>query len=96
MTLLISGDFFFADSFKNQPLIENSIAELFAATDYRIINLEAPLTANESKNRILKTGPHLRTSAETVLPYLKQLLNLLRCEDHVDASKEVIKKHLKR
>ncbi len=73
MNILIAGDFFIADSFKNQPLIDNSVKELFAAADYRIVNLEAPLTANEPENRILKTGPHLSSSAETMLPYLKQL-----------------------
>jgi len=73
MRILISGDFYIADSFQNQPLIDQSVKQLFATADYRIINLEAPLTANTSKNRILKTGPHLRSAAETILPYLKQL-----------------------
>lgn len=73
MNLLIAGDFFISESFKNQPLIDDSVEELFATTDYRVVNLEAPLTSNEPKNKILKTGPHLRSSAETMIPYMKQL-----------------------
>jgi len=52
MRILISGDFYIADSFQNQPLIDQSVKQLFATADYRIINLEAPLTANTSKNRM--------------------------------------------
>lgn len=73
MNVLIAGDFYITDSFKNHTLIDSSVEKLFASADYRIVNLEAPLTANEPKNRILKTGPHLRSSEETMLPYLKQL-----------------------
>lgn len=50
----------------------NSI-DLFQQADYRMVNLEAPITVNEPKNKILKTGPHLRMSEDTVMLYLKQL-----------------------
>lgn len=73
MNLLIAGDIYISERFRNHPLIDVAVEELFAAADYRIVNLESPLTANEPKNRILKTGPHLRSTAETMLPYLKQL-----------------------
>lgn len=73
MHVLIAGDFYISDNFKNEPLIDQSVKELFANVDYRIVNLETPLTAKVIKNRILKTGPYLRTSAETMVPYLKQL-----------------------
>jgi poly-gamma-glutamate synthesis protein (capsule biosynthesis protein) len=73
MNILISGDFFIADEYANKELIDHSVVDIFQQADYRIVNLEAPLTANEPKNKILKTGPHLRMSENTVLPYLKQL-----------------------
>lgn len=73
MNILISGDFFISDEFKNKDLIDQSVIDLFQKTDYRLVNLEAPLTANEPKNKILKTGPHLRMSEVTVMPYLKLL-----------------------
>lgn len=73
MNILITGDFFIADEYANKELIDQSVVELFQQADYRIVNLEAPLTANEPKNKILKTGPHLRMTENTVLPYLKQL-----------------------
>lgn len=71
--ILISGDFYISDDFKNKDLIDQSVFDLFDEADYRIVNLEAPLTANEPKNKILKTGPHLRMSEDTVIPFLKQL-----------------------
>ncbi|MDD8020943.1 MAG: CapA family protein, partial [Acidobacteriota bacterium] len=73
MKILIAGDLFISESFKNRQLIDQSVEELFASADYRIVNLESPITANEPKNKILKTGPHLRSSEDTAIPYLKQL-----------------------
>lgn len=73
MNMLIVGDFYIADIYRNEALIDKSVEDLFQQADYRVVNLEAPFTLNESKNRIHKTGPHLRMSAETVIPYLKQL-----------------------
>ena len=73
INILIAGDFYIADNRMNQPLIDSSIRDLFVSADYRIVNLETPLTQDEPKNRILKTGPHLRSSSKTMIPYLKQL-----------------------
>jgi len=73
MNILITGDLFISDNFKNRPLIDGYIEKLFHDADYRIVNLEAPLTDNNEKNKITKTGPHLRISADTLLPYLRQL-----------------------
>jgi len=73
MNIIIGGDFFISASSKKKPLIDKSIEEVFASANYRIVNLEAPLTDNDHKNRILKTGPHLCSSTETMLSYLKQL-----------------------
>ena len=60
MKILIFGDFVIADEYANKEIIDQSVVDLFHQADYRIVNLEAPLTANEPKNKILKTGPHLR------------------------------------
>jgi len=73
MNILFSGDFYVSDDFQNKDLIDKSVIDLFDKADYRIVNLEAPLTTDEPKNKILKTGPHLRMSEDTVMPYLKQL-----------------------
>lgn len=71
--LLIAGDYFIADNFKEQSLIDTSIKEVFNKSDFNIINLESPVTKNNHKNRILKTGPHLRSDEESSIPQLKQL-----------------------
>ena len=73
MKTLIAGDLFISESFKNKQLIDHSVEELFALADYRILNLEAPITLDEPNHKILKTGPSLRTSEDTTMPYLKQL-----------------------
>lgn len=73
MNILITGDFYISDDFQNKDIIDQSVIDLFQKADYRMVNLEAPLTTNEPKNKILKTGPHLRMSEKTVMPYLKQL-----------------------
>jgi hypothetical protein len=36
MNLIIAGDFFISDNFKNQTLIDSSVEELFACADLRI------------------------------------------------------------
>ena len=73
MNILITGDFFISDDYKNNGLINQSVISLFDEVDYRIVNLEGPITANEPKNKILKTGPHLRMSENTAFQYLNQL-----------------------
>ncbi len=73
MNILIAGDFFISDEFRNKDLIDQSVIDAFDNADYRMVNLEAPVTADNPNNNILKTGPHLRTSEETVIPFLKQL-----------------------
>ncbi len=73
MNILIAGDLFISDNFEGKNLIDDSIIELFEKADYRIVNQEAPITADIPGNKILKTGPHLRTSEKTTIPFLKQL-----------------------
>lgn len=73
MNLLIAGDFFISDNYRGRSLFNSAVTEAFAGADYRIVNLEAPITAEIKQNRILKTGPHLRAGRETVLPLLNAL-----------------------
>jgi hypothetical protein len=70
MEMLIAGGLFISELFKNRQLIDQSVKDLFASADYRIVNLESPITTDESKNKILKTGPHLRMIENTVLPHI--------------------------
>ncbi len=71
--LLIAGDFYIANKFHGKTFFDNYLINFFEKADYRIVNLETPLTKRNTKNRILKTGPHLHSSADTILPYLKEL-----------------------
>ncbi|MFU8844229.1 MAG: CapA family protein [Bacteroidales bacterium] len=73
MKLIITGDFSIADNYQGKKLIDNSIIDIFNDADYRIVNLEAPITQDNPNNKINKTGPHLRSSSNTTLPYLQQL-----------------------
>ena len=73
MNILFSGDFYVSDDFQNKDLIDKSVIDLFDKADYRIVNLEAPITEDNPKNKIIKTGPHLRMSSDTIMPYLHQL-----------------------
>lgn len=73
MKILISGDLFVSDQYYSKQFINKSVIDLFEISDYRIVNLEAPITEENPKNKILKTGPHLRMSSYTIMPYLHQL-----------------------
>lgn len=74
MKILNAGDFFISDDYAHRQLIDQSVRDLFASVDYRIINLEAPITnKDDSKNKILKTGPHLRMSEEVAIKHLNEL-----------------------
>jgi len=73
MRIIIAGDLYIADDFRNQDLIDKSVIDLFETADYKIVNLEAPITEDNPKNKIIKTGPHLRMSSDTIMPYLHQL-----------------------
>jgi len=70
MKIIIAGDLYIAEEFRNKDLIDKSVTDLFENSDYRIVNLEAPITEENPKNKIIKTGPHLRMSSDTIMPYL--------------------------
>ena len=73
MKILIAGDLFVSDQFYNDNIIDKSVQDLFSKADYRIVNLEAPITDDRSENKIIKTGPHLRMSEQSAISVLKQL-----------------------
>jgi poly-gamma-glutamate synthesis protein (capsule biosynthesis protein) len=73
MNILISGDLFVSDDLKNQSLVSPELIKLFNSVDYRIVNLETPLTGNNPNNKIIKTGIHLRSSPDTIIPVLNEL-----------------------
>jgi poly-gamma-glutamate capsule biosynthesis protein CapA/YwtB (metallophosphatase superfamily) len=70
MKLLITGDFVINHPY-NTHQISEEVKELFAQSDYNIVNLEAPVTNSESK--IMKTGPHLKADKKSTLEVLKSL-----------------------
>ena len=73
MNLIITGDFFISDEYRNKDLIDQSVIDLFQKPDYRMVNLEAPITPDNPENKLLKTGPHLRMSEQTIIPYFKTI-----------------------
>src|SRR5690554_5946321 len=73
MKILITGDLFVSDQYYNSNLIDKSVQDLFSKADYRIVNLEAPITDDRLENKIIKTGPHLRMSEQTAISVLNQL-----------------------
>ena len=73
MKIIISGDLYISPHYGGKKLISGSVERIFTESDMNIVNLETPITSNNKKNRISKTGPHLYTHEETMIPYLKQI-----------------------
>jgi hypothetical protein len=73
MDILIGGDFYVSDNFAGHDLVDQEVTRLFGQAGYRVLNLEMPLTEDIQGNKIFKTGPHLRSSPGTALPFLKKL-----------------------
>lgn len=65
MDLLITGDFYIADSFIGQNLVSDELENLFKLSDFNIVNLESPVTKDIKEHKIVKTGPHLNGSPNT-------------------------------
>lgn len=75
MKLLITGDLVVNNSY-NIDCISNDIVDLFANSDFNIVNLEAPITFKNEK--IIKTGPHIKANKKSTLEVLKTLnINLV-------------------
>ena len=88
MKFLITGDLVINNQY-NIDFINKNIVDLFASSDFNIVNLEAPVT--DSKEKILKTGPNLKADANSTLNMLKTLhINLVtlannHIKDYTDA-----------
>ena len=72
MNITIGGDLCITPPFVFNNLFDKSIVEIFEKSDYNIVNLECPVTQAVDKNKIVKTGPHLRTDA-AIFEKLKEL-----------------------
>ncbi|GHA46243.1 hypothetical protein GCM10007103_29190 [Salinimicrobium marinum] len=78
MKILVGGDFFVDDKFKDKLLLSEGITEFFQSFDSTILNQESPITRCGKRNKIIKTGPHLKTSESTIIPVLQALnINLV-------------------
>jgi hypothetical protein len=75
MKLLKAGDLFMSEDFESKKVLNEKIINFFKSFDYRIVNLEAPITSNLTRNKINKTGPHLRMSPKTINPFFERTEN---------------------
>lgn len=76
MRFLIAGDLVITEEFDFNKMVSDEIITLFQNSNCNIINLEAPVT--DSNQKILKTGPHLKSHKKSTLDALKTLkINLV-------------------
>ncbi len=73
MKILVAGDLFIDNKHKGENMFDSSIIDLFKNVNFSIVNLEAPITKNITTNKIIKTGPHLCSSEDTIIPFLEEL-----------------------
>ncbi len=71
MKMLIAGDMVIKQDYDALSNIDQNMVELFKSSDFNIVNLEAPITS--SKDKILKTGPHLKANTKSTIQALKHL-----------------------
>jgi poly-gamma-glutamate capsule biosynthesis protein CapA/YwtB (metallophosphatase superfamily) len=69
--LLICGDLVITDDKYSKDKIDKQIVDLFSSSDWNIANLECPVTSE--KEKIKKTGPHLKGAAVPIAQILKIL-----------------------
>lgn len=73
MKLLITGDLVINQAY--DPLsIDGELIDLFMQSDFNIANLEAPVT--DTKDKIIKTGPHLKADKESI----KDIMHVLNID----------------
>lgn len=73
MKILITGDLVINRTYSAES-IDAEILKVFGSSDYNIVNLEAPIT--ESEDKIIKTGPYLKSNKEST----KNVLNSLNID----------------
>jgi len=71
----ITGDICLTEEY-NLNNISDEIKNIFNDNSYNVINLECPITSDDNKNRISKTGPHLLGNFEST----KNVLGLLKID----------------
>ncbi|WP_286845578.1 MULTISPECIES: CapA family protein [unclassified Proteiniphilum] len=71
MRLLITGDLVVNKPYNPTEQIDQSLIDLFAQSNINIVNLEAPVT--DSINKILKTGPNIKSHREATQDLFKVL-----------------------
>jgi len=71
MKLLITGDLAIIHPYDFTTQLDKSVIDLFSKSDINIVNLEAPVT--ESKCKILKTGPHLKSHKQSLVNVFRKL-----------------------
>lgn len=69
MRIIIAGDVYVNENID----YDTNLVKLFHSCDFRIVNLEAPITKNIEKNKILKTGPHLFIPSDVAKNFFEKL-----------------------
>lgn len=73
-TLLFGGDFVIREGFTEDDIqISTDLIKEFEQSDFNTLNLECPVTDATSKDRIRKTGPHLKGNKQLIKKKLKEL-----------------------
>ena len=73
-TLLFGGDFVIREGFTEDDIqISTDLIKEFEQSDFNALNLECPVTDATSKDRIRKTGPHLKGNKQLIKKKLKEL-----------------------
>jgi poly-gamma-glutamate synthesis protein (capsule biosynthesis protein) len=72
MKISIGGDFCITPEFLSNSLFDKDVINLFKNSDFNILNLECPVAEDNDNDKIIKTGPHLRTE-EMIFDHLKIL-----------------------
>ena len=72
INLNIAGDVFLGRRIESiaktnpESLFDAKVLNLFSDSDFNILNLESPLTNADDEHQILKTGPNLKASPDTI------------------------------
>ncbi len=73
MQIIMAGDFYVNKNLGWDDPVDKNIIDVFDQADYRIINIESPISVLSDGNKIQKTGPHLCMLPSDTIPILKLL-----------------------
>jgi len=71
--VIVGGDYFVSNNSVNTEIFDKSVIDLFQSADFKIVNLECPITDLDKESRILKSGPHLKSSDKVTAVNLKKI-----------------------